>query len=401
MSTNTRRRDSRNRILRTGESQRKDGRYAYRYKDNDGTIRTVYSWKLDVKDKTPKGKKNDVSLREKEREINSKLSKGIRIKKGDITVSELVYKYLSKKQNTRATTKSSYKVVFNAIKADSLGDRRITSIKTSEMKEWFLQKNETWKFGTLTNIKSVLKLAFQMALEEDLIVKNPFDFKLSAVIENDNDDREALTPYDEERFLEFVKDDPRFSPYYDGIYILFNTGLRISEFAGLTVSDVDVKNRRVKIERQLLYVSGTGFVLQPPKTKNGIRIIPITNDVCECFQRIIASRNVKKEPIINGKSGFLYITSQGNPMNGSVWAHLFKRMVKVYNIHHGDDELPPITPHICRHTYCTRKAAEGINMQVLQYLMGHSNITTTFNIYTHLRVTEAEAELNKLYNELR
>ena len=76
MSTE-KRRDNKDRILRTGESQRKDGRYAYKYVDSFGKPQFVYSWKLVPTDKTPKGKRDDISLREKEKAIQSDLDDSI------------------------------------------------------------------------------------------------------------------------------------------------------------------------------------------------------------------------------------------------------------------------------------------------------------------------------------
>ena len=73
-----------------------------------------------------------------------------------------------------------------------------------------------------------------MAVDDDLLVKNPFGFQLNTVVVNDSVTREAITRKQERDFLEFVKNDKRFCKYYDGIYILFKTGLRISEFVGLT-----------------------------------------------------------------------------------------------------------------------------------------------------------------------
>jgi site-specific recombinase XerD len=80
-----------------------------------------------------------------------------------------------------------------------------------------------------------------MAVNDDMLLKNPFEFPLAGVIINDSVRREALTPDQERRFLDFVQSDKHFSQYYDGIYILLNTGLRISEFCGLTLSDIDLE----------------------------------------------------------------------------------------------------------------------------------------------------------------
>ena len=91
------RRDKRNRILRNGESQRKDGRYVYKYKNLNGEIKFVYSWRLDKNDPTPVGKTRDLSLREKEKQIQQDMFDQIVPNGGNMTVLELVKKYLSLK----------------------------------------------------------------------------------------------------------------------------------------------------------------------------------------------------------------------------------------------------------------------------------------------------------------
>ena len=78
-------------------------------------------------------------------------------------------------------------------------------------------------------------------MDDDLIRKNSFQFQLMEVVVNDSVTREAISRAEERKFLRFVKEDPHFCRYYEGIYILFKTGLRISEFCGLTISDIDFK----------------------------------------------------------------------------------------------------------------------------------------------------------------
>lgn len=120
--------------------------------------------------------------------------------------------------------------------------------------------------------------------------------------------REAITRKQERAFLEFVASDKHFCKYYDGIYILFKTGLRISEFVGLTLADVDMKNRKININHQLQRKRNMEYIIEGTKTSSGTRVIPMTDDVYECFKRIIANRKKPKvEPMICGKSGFLYL----------------------------------------------------------------------------------------------
>jgi integrase len=241
----------------------------------------------------------------------------------------------------------------------------------------------------------VVRPAFQMAVDDDLIRKNPFEFQLVSVVVNDSVRREAITRKQERAFLDFVKNDSHFSKYYDGMYILFKTGMRISEFTGLTISDLDLENRTINIDHQLQRV-GTLIYIDSTKTYSGTRVIPMQDDVYEAFVRILAARpKLKKEPMIDGYAGFLCFDKDGNPMLALHWEHYFKHAVDKYNRIYRV-QMPKITPHVCRHTYCSNMAKAGMNPKVLQYLMGHSEIGVTLNTYTHMKYDDAKEELEKM-----
>lgn len=115
------RRDSKNRILRNGESQdKKNGRYIYKYYDILHKPHFLYSWKLEPTDKLPAGKKDDLSLREKIRLLQKDLADGIDVQGGDMTVLQLVKRYLATKTGIKATTEAGYKTVLNILEKERL-----------------------------------------------------------------------------------------------------------------------------------------------------------------------------------------------------------------------------------------------------------------------------------------
>lgn len=120
---NGKRRDSKNRILRNGESQHKDGRYAFKYIDATGKQQFVYSWKLEKTDETPTGKRDDISLREKERMILMDIDDQIVSRGGEMTVIELVQKYLLQKTGVRHNTEANYNFVLNIIKKRGIWEK--------------------------------------------------------------------------------------------------------------------------------------------------------------------------------------------------------------------------------------------------------------------------------------
>ena len=392
------RRDNKGRLLHNGEFQMPDGRYRFKYTDAFGQEKAVYSLRLDLHDPVPPGKKRTLSLREMEKQIQADLFDHIATHGGNLTVLDLVEKYISTKINVRPTTMTHYKTIINIIKNDPFGSKRIDTVRLSDAKLWLikLQQKDGRGYSSIHSIRGVLRPAFQMAVDDDLIRKNPFSFQLVEVIVNDSVRREALSRENERKFLNFVKDDPHFNKYYEGIYILFKTGMRISEFCGLTISDIDFEEHSINIDHQLMKHGSTGYYIQKTKTESGTRVIPMTPDVEECFRKIIENRNPpRKEPIIDGKTGFLYFDKDGSVMYSLHWEHYFKHIREKYNCIY-KVEMPLVTPHICRHTYCSNMAKSGMNPKTLQYLMGHSEIGVTLNTYTHTSYEDAKAEISKL-----
>ena len=392
------RRDNKGRKLFNGESQRKDGKYEYKYQDAWGKRKTVYSWKLTPTDRVPAGKRDDISLREKIKQIQKDLNSNITPDGGNFTVLELVEKYISQKTGVRHNTRSNYNFVVNVIKKEAFGQKRIDKIKVSDAKEWLIkmQQIDGRGYSSIHTIRGVVRPAFQMAVDDDLLVKNPFEFQLNTVVVNDSVTREAITRQQERDFLEFVKNDQHFCKYYDGIYILFKTGLRISEFVGLTKKNLDFENNRIIVDHQLQRTRDMKYIIEDTKTESGERMVPMTPEVKEAFQRILANRkNPKVEPMVDGYSGFLYLDKNGRPMVALHWEkyfqHIREKYNKIYRI-----QMPKVTPHVCRHTFCSNMAKSGMNPKTLQYIMGHSDISVTLNTYTHLNYDDAEEEMQKV-----
>ena len=197
----------------------------------------------------------------------------------------------------------------------------------------------------------------------------------------------------ERDLLKFIKEDKHFCRYYDAIYILLNTGLRISEFCGLTISDLEFDQKRIKVDHQLQRTSQMQYVIQAPKTESGIRYVPMSEEVVACFRRILANRVAPKiEPMVDGYAGFLFLDKNDKPMVALHWEkyleHIIEKYNKIYRI-----QMPKVTPHVCRHTFCSNMAKSGMNPKTLQYIMGHSDISVTLNVYTHVQFDDAQAEL--------
>ena len=252
------------------------------------------------------------------------------------------------------------------------------------------------RYSTIKTVRGVLRPAFQMAVDDDVLRKNPFGFELATVVVNDSVTREAITRKQMRQFLKFVHDDNVYCKYYEVVYILFHTGMRISEFCGLTLKDLDMKKRIINIDHQLQRTSDMRLVIESTKTNAGTRKLPMSEDVFRCFQAIIEDREAPRyERVVGGYTGFLFTDKEGLPLVAMHWEHRFNHMVKRYNDIYRV-QMPNITPHVCRHTYCSNMAKSGMNPKTLQYLMGHSDIGVTLNTYTHLGLEDAVDELKRV-----
>ena len=395
---NGKRRDKKNRVLRRGESQRPDGKYQFKY-SIDGIPHFVYSWRLEPTDKMPEGKKPTPSLREMEKAIGRDIESQLDPTCRNMTVMELVERYLSTKTGVKPSTKQNYGVIKNLLAKEEFSRKRIKEVKTSDAKLFLIKMQSDGKrHSTIKSVRGVLRPAFQMAVDDDLLVKNPFGFELAGVVVNDSVTREAITRDQMRKFLKFVHDDNVYCKYYEAVYILFHTGMRISEFCGLTIKDIDFEHNVVTIDHQLQRMSNMERIIEPTKTRAGTRKLPITEDVAMMFRAIIEDRpKPKTEKMVCGYSGFLYLDKNDLPEVALHWEHRFRHMVNRYNEIYRV-QMPKITPHVCRHTFCSNMAKSGMNPKTLQYIMGHADISVTLNTYTHVNFDDAKEEVYRIAN---
>jgi len=388
------RRDSKGRILRTGESQRKDGRYAYKYVNKLGKEQFVYAWKLVNTDKIPIGKRDGLPLREKIKNVKRDIEDGIIIGKKTI-VLELVRNYLMLKVGIAENTKKNYEYVVVMLEKSKIGYKKIEDVKIINAKQWFVElKEKGYAYSTLDFLKRIIKASFWMAMQDDFIRKNPFDFVLRDIIKKDAKKQKVLSVEEEERFLKFIRTDRTYSQYYDEIIVLLRTGVRISEFCGLTVSDIDFVNENIRVNGQLEKEKGI-YAFKSTKSDSGIRLIPIVPEIEEPLKRIIKNRKKPKVEVVGEKRDFLFINNRGSIQGRHDYNQLFYAIVKKYNAKH-TYKLPNITPHILRHTFCTRLANLGVNPKALQYVMGHANVTLTLEVYAHVTYENASNEFKRV-----
>ena len=373
-----RRKDDKGRVLKEGEYQRKDGTYCFRYYDQYKVRKSVYAKTLSL-------------LREKEEKIKQDITDKIDTYGAQITVCELVDRYLSLKKNLKPRTIINYTTVKNLIENDPFGRKKVNSIRISDAKAWYIKLHESgYKRGTITVFGAVVKPAFEMAVNDDLIRKNPFKFSVASLLPDDADKRIALTQEQQDFYLDFVKKDGK---HYNEVVILLETGMRIGELYGLTLSDIDMENKRVTVNKQLVYDKiGSKYVVRvtSPKSSSGIRTIPMTQAAYDAFHDLIKTRKkAKVENMVDGYSGFLLVSRNGNPQTKTLLQIYMKKIQpEVEKNYKGC--FPKTTPHVLRHTFCTNTLQKGLDIKSLQYIMGHSNVDITLNTYSHTNYEQVE-----------
>lgn len=389
----SRRKDNKGRLLKTGESQRKDGRYAYKYQDKNGKSKFMYSWRLTDTDPVPKGKRFGRSLRDLERDLQRDLFDGIDSSGKKMVLWQLYEKHNALKPNVRQSTETGRKYLMDILKSDTLGNMSIEAIKPSDTKEWAIRmKKNGYSYQTINNYKRSLKACFYTALNDDLVRKNPFNWNLSDVLEDDTEHKTALTDEQVNVLLSFVQIDGVYQKYYNAIVVLLHTGLRISELCGLTTSDIDFEKGFIQVNHQINYDKGK-YSINEPKTDSGIREIPMLEPVRKALMDEIKGRIDVQQILIDGYSDFVFLNQKSLPMYAHCYSNAFSSLIKKYNKYHKGNELPLITPHTLRHTFCTNMANKKITPNTLQYIMGHKNITMTLGYYTHGTAQSAMAEM--------
>lgn len=204
-----------------------------------------------------------------------------------MTLCQLYAKKNAQRPNVKPSTQTGRKYLMQALEDDILGSRSIDSIRPSDDREWEVRmKEKGFSYKTISNYKRSLKASFHMAIEDDCVRKNPFDFNLSEVLEDDSKPKVALSEEQEQLLLDFIAHDTVYQKYHDDILILLKTGLRISELCGLTRNDLDLEQHTIRISHQLLK-GKDGYYIDEPKTKSGVRNVPMSVETEKAFQMVL------------------------------------------------------------------------------------------------------------------
>lgn len=392
------------RKLPPGICQRKDGRFQGRFTFN-GQRYTLYDRDLD-------------ELQKKMRAALYELEHGIYGKLSNITLNRWFEFWIEeyKLENVKNSTIILYTTNYERYVREMLGDKKLDSIKPLHIQKLFnTMKQQGLSLGTIQIVNSVLNNMFTQAVKNDLIMKNPC---YGAVLPKaTKKERRVMTSEEQKLFMKEIKDD-----FYGPICMLaLATGLRIGELTGLTWDDIDFDGHLLYVNRTLLYQKTYGedentYQIQTPKSENSRRVVPMIPDVEKLLKkhRVDQMEHILRygtnwEPI-KGMENLVFTTRNGTPVQEVYIVKYLKRVTRRLNEQENllaekekrePEIFAPITPHTLRHTFATRAFEHGMMPKTVQEILGHSNLSITMDLYTHVTNDTKIKEMKKVAGVLR
>lgn len=377
-------------VLRTGEGQRPNGTYEYRWTDKTGKRRRVYAKTLE-------------ELREKEKEIERDKSDGIKAEARYVTVNELFDLWKQIKRGLKDNTFQNYQYMYNTFVRPEFGKKRISTLKKSDVKRFYnyLADERSLQASTIDSIHTVLHQVLDMAVDDSYIRNNPSnnvlkELKQSHVFKTEK--RKALTRPQQDLLLDFLQRNHTYNHWYPIFAVMLGTGLRVGEATGLRWCDIDLDKGMVDVNHTLVYYchrhevekNGCYFNVNTPKTETSVRQVLMMDFVKEAFlkeKEYQEAMGVECKATVDGYTDFIFVNRFGNVQHQGTLNKAIRRIIRDCNdevLMKGEDDpvlLPHFSCHTLRHTFTTRMCEAGVNVKVIQDTLGHADIATTLNIY--------------------
>ncbi len=343
-------------------------------------------------------------LRAKEEQILKDKCDGIKTEARYVTINDLFDLWIIVKRGLKNNTLENYKYMYETFVRYTIGDKRITILKKSDIKRYYnyLVDERVLKSATIEIIHNVLHQVLELAVDDDYIRNNPCnnalkELKQSHVFKTEK--RRALTRLEQELFLSYLRNSPKAKDWYPIFAIMVGTGLRVGEVTGLRWCDIDMEQGMIDINHTLVYYNhrtegskkGCYFNVNTPKTKNSNRQVPMLDFVKEAFKMEQEKQELLDlhcEVTIDGYTDFIFLNRFGQPQNQVTLNKALRRIIRDCNDEQilKDENIKILLPHFSchslRHTFTTRMCEAGVNVKVIQDALGHKDISTTLNIYT-------------------
>ncbi|MCM1064261.1 MAG: site-specific integrase [Eubacterium sp.] len=370
--------DLRGKELGKNISQRKDGLYTARFTDRLGKRRQQYFKKLQ-------------DCRQWLADAQSRDEHGGIYASDRMTVSAWFGYWIEniKSINAKKNTVANYKARFRASIEPVLGNMLLKDVLPLHCQNVLNQMVISGhKNATISLTRTAMKMLFEDAVENDIIVKNPVNKTVNCTQGQDSMEKTAMSPEIQRVFLEAAKD----SRYYWQYAFVLQTGLRVGEMVGLKWSDIDFDNRIMTISRTMNQLDGD-WVVGSPKSKAGTRQIPLTDEALSIL-KAVKEKRVSADVVPIQFHDTVFVSRKGNPVDNSSYNAALRKICD-------DAGIPHISMHTLRHTFATRCIEGGMMPKTLQVILGHSKINVTMEIYVHVMEDTKVKEMDVVASALK
>lgn len=377
--------DLKGKELGSGICQRKDGLYYARYLDRWGKRKSIYNKNLRELRKglaeAIAGNENFTSIKE------------------EITLDRWFDRWMEvyKEKSIRPNTKREYTHIYKKNISPYLGGRIINSLVKSDIQRLIdMASDNNYAYERQNKIKVILRDMLQRAVEDNLIINNPVSgIKLRA-------DKEikakSLTIEEQSVYFDYCR-----NTFYDNLFnVAVNTGLRPGELFALQLSDVDLENGFINVNKTLVYQKYLDddrktFHIEPPKTKQSCRKVPI-NSICRIYlEKQIDLKKVVSQKRPKQQNEYLFVTKFNTPLNSVIYSDAIKAVIRQINLTRPFDcQFEIFSGHTFRHTFATRCFENGVDAKVVQNYLGHASIKMTMDLYTHVTNEKSSTDIEKI-----
>ncbi|MDL2277098.1 site-specific integrase [Parabacteroides sp. OttesenSCG-928-G07] len=304
-----------------------------------------------------------------------------------VTISNIIDLWKKdKKQYVKRSTYSSYMLLVENHLLPRFGNK--FSVEESDVQEFVFRKlDEGLSQKTVKDILIVLKMILQFGVKGKLLEDRQFNIQFPT--EREKHEIEVLSRANQKKIMNYVQEHFNFKNL--GIYICLSAGIRIGEICALTWDDVDTETGIIHIRKtiQRIYIieedsRHTELILDTPKTKNAIRDIPMCQDLLKILKPI--------KKIVN--SSFFILTNDAKPTEPRTYRNYYKKLMQKLNI-------PELKFHGLRHSFATRCIESKCDYKTVSVILGHSNISTTLNLYVHPDMEQKKKCINQMFKALR
>ena len=291
-----------------------------------------------------------------------------------------------KKQYVKKSSFSAYMLLIENHLSPTFGNKH--EVVEADVQEFvFAKLEEGLSQKTIKDILIVLKMILKFGMKNKLLEYQQFDIQFPTVRENNG--IEVLSKTNHKKIMNYVQEHFTFKNL--GIYICLSAGIRIGEICALTWEDIDTDTGVIHIRKtiQRIYViegsdRHTELILDSPKTKNSIRDIPMSRDLLKMLKPI--------KKVVN--SSFYVLTNDMKPTEPRTYRNYYKRLMK-------ELDMPELKFHGLRHSFATRCIESNCDYKTVSVLLGHSNISTTLNLYVHPNMEQKKKCIDQMFKGLR